>query len=131
VIWESQGNALLTASLVRPFGLAAAGWLTLRVLRVRHPASQHAVWTAVLIGMMMLPVVSLFAPHWNVPLLSRKHDSALSCLRLRRSGGRLETCRGENGNRSETGREACLTSISRDWSLWWLIVWRAGCCCGV
>jgi hypothetical protein len=33
--WESQGIALLPASLVRPFGLAAAAWLMLRVLRVR------------------------------------------------------------------------------------------------
>ncbi|MGA3237683.1 MAG: hypothetical protein ABSG03_15420 [Bryobacteraceae bacterium] len=47
--WESEGIALLTASLVRPFGLAATAWLMLRALRVRHPASQHAVWTAVLI----------------------------------------------------------------------------------
>lgn len=80
--WESQGIALpialLVASLVRPFGLAAAAWLILRVLRVRHPASRHTVWTAVLIGMMLLPVVSVIAPHWKAPLpaLSRKHDAA-------------------------------------------------------
>ncbi len=78
--WESQGIAwlvaLLAASLVRPFGLAAGGWLILRVLRVRHPASQHAVWTAVLIGMMILPVVSVIAPHWKAPVLPRKQDAA-------------------------------------------------------
>ncbi len=60
--WESQGIAwliaILAASLVRPFGLAAAAWLILQVLRVRHPASRHAVWTAVLIGMMILLVVT-------------------------------------------------------------------------
>jgi beta-lactamase regulating signal transducer with metallopeptidase domain len=82
VSWESQGIALLTASLVRPFGLAAAGWLILRVLRVRHPASRHAVWTAVLIGMMLLPVVSVMAPHWKLAALPRasKHDSAAQAV---------------------------------------------------
>ena len=54
--WESQAIALLTASLARPFALAATAWLILRVLRVRHPASRHAVWTAVLTGM-LLPFV--------------------------------------------------------------------------
>jgi bla regulator protein BlaR1 len=67
--WESQGIDLLVAALVRPFVLVAAAWLILRVLRVRHPASRHAVWTAVLIGTLMLPVVSVTAPHFKLPLL--------------------------------------------------------------
>ncbi len=41
----------------------------LRLLRVRHPASRHAVWTAVLVGMILLPFVSVFAPHWMVPVM--------------------------------------------------------------
>jgi uncharacterized protein (TIGR03435 family) len=75
--WESQAIALLAASLVRPLGLAAAAWLLPRVLRVRHPASRHAVWTAVLIGMTVLPLVSVIAPHWRLPVLPRKQDSAV------------------------------------------------------
>jgi len=67
--WQSQAIALLTASLVRPLILAAAAWLTLRVLRVRHPASRHAVWSAVLVGMLLLPVASVIAPHWKWPVL--------------------------------------------------------------
>ena len=70
--WESQAIALLTASLVRPFALAGVAWLLLRVLRVRHPASRHAVWTAVLVGMLLLPAVTVFAPHWKLPLLPAK-----------------------------------------------------------
>jgi uncharacterized protein (TIGR03435 family) len=73
---ESHGIAFLAASLLRPLGLAAAAWLVLRVLRVRHPASRHAVWTAVLIGMMLLPLVSVMTPHWKLPVLPRKHDPA-------------------------------------------------------
>ena len=67
--WESQVLALLTASVVRPFALVAAAWVMLRALRVRHPASRHAVWTAVLIGMVLLPFVSVFTPHLRVPVL--------------------------------------------------------------
>ena len=78
--WESQGSEVLTASLVRPFGLVLAAWLMLRLLRVRHPASRHAVWTAGLIGMLLLPVLSVVAPHWKVPVLLRKHDGAVGAV---------------------------------------------------
>ena len=66
--WQSQFPAILAAALVRPFALAAAAWLILRVLGVRHPASRHAVWTAVLIGILLLPIASGVAPHWRVLL---------------------------------------------------------------
>jgi hypothetical protein len=74
--WQSQGTAILAASLVRPFALAAVAWLILRALRVRHPASLHAVWTAVLGGVLLVPVVSVITPHWKLPLLPRRHDHA-------------------------------------------------------
>jgi len=67
--WESQGIAFLAASVFRPFALVAAAWVMLRMLRVRHPASRHAVWMGVLVGMLVLPFVSVFAPHWMAPVL--------------------------------------------------------------
>src|SRR5580698_69302 len=70
--WHSQIIELLTASLIRPVVLAAAAWLILRIYKVRHPASRHAVWTAVLIGMMALPLVTFFAPQWKLPLFPNK-----------------------------------------------------------
>jgi len=70
--WESQAIALLSASLLRPLVLAAAAFLILRVLRVGHPASRHAVWTAVLAGMLFLPFVSVVTPHWKLPVLPAK-----------------------------------------------------------
>ncbi len=72
--WQSQIIELLTASLIRPVALAGAAWLILRLYKVRHPASRHAVWTAVLIGMMLLPLVSVFAPQWKLPLLPKKPE---------------------------------------------------------
>ena len=74
--WQSHGFALLQASLVRPLGLVAAAWLILRVFRVRHPASRHAVWTAVLVGMLLLPIVSVVAPHWTLAVLPSKREAA-------------------------------------------------------
>lgn len=66
---KSWGIALLVASLVRPFALALAGWLVLRVSGIRAPASRHTVWTAVLTGILVLPIASVTAPHWNLPIL--------------------------------------------------------------
>jgi len=59
-------TALLWASLFRPFALVAAAFVVLRVFRVRHPASQHQVWTAVLLGMLILPPLTVFAPALNL-----------------------------------------------------------------
>lgn len=60
--WESQVLAILAASLVRPFFLAGAALLLIRFLRVEHPASKHAIWTAVLIGMLVIPFAGIVAP---------------------------------------------------------------------
>ena len=75
--WQSQAIALLAASIVRPFALGAVAWTVLRVFGVRHPASRHAVWTAVLVGMLLLPVVSVMAPHWIVHVLPGSRETAI------------------------------------------------------
>ncbi len=72
--WQSQIIELLTASLIRPIVLAAAAWLILRIYKVRHPASRHAVWTAVLIGTTVLPLVTVIAPQWKLPLLPKEPE---------------------------------------------------------
>jgi len=78
--WQSQVIALLEASLVRPFVLVAAAWLLVWAFRIRHPASRHAVWTAVLIGMLLLPFASVIMPQWKLLVLPRKHESATQIL---------------------------------------------------
>jgi uncharacterized protein (TIGR03435 family) len=76
--FQPEALAWLEASLVRPLILVAAGWLILRILRVRHPASRHAVWTAVLAGMLLLPIVTVVTPHWTLPVLPSKEATAQS-----------------------------------------------------
>lgn len=74
--WESYLFEFLMASLARPLWLAAAAWLLLRLLRIRHPASRHRVWTTVLIGMLLLPEASMMAPHWRLPVIPPSQHSA-------------------------------------------------------
>ncbi|HXT69101.1 MAG TPA: TIGR03435 family protein [Vicinamibacterales bacterium] len=66
--------AFLEASLLRPLGLVVAAWLMLRLFHVRHPASRHAVWTAVLVGMLLLPIVSVVVPRWTLAVLPSRPD---------------------------------------------------------
>src|SRR5579862_2557651 len=73
----NQLVGLLSASLVRPFILAAVAGLVLGTFRVRHPASRHAIWTAVLVGMLVLPFLSISTPHWNAPVLPRRAESII------------------------------------------------------
>ena len=71
--WESEGTRLLTASLVRPIGLAAAAWLMLRLFRVRHPASRHAA-TLALMGMAVVCMSATAAlDEQNVPAPATVH----------------------------------------------------------
>ena len=76
----AQTMALLTASIARPLALAFAAWLILRIFRVRHPVSRHAVWTAVLIGMLVVPVLSVLAPHWRLPLLPATQSATVQTV---------------------------------------------------
>ncbi len=78
--WQSQCMALLSASLVRPVVLAAAaGLILLRVSRSASSASRHAVWAVVLAGMLVVPLVSVLAPHWRVlPLPPEQHGFSAS-----------------------------------------------------
>ena len=43
---------------IRPLVVVAAAWLILRIFRVQHPASQHAVWSAALGGMLAIVPLS-------------------------------------------------------------------------
>jgi uncharacterized protein (TIGR03435 family) len=70
-------TAFLEASLIRPLGLVAAAWLLIRLCRVQHPASRHAVWTAVLVGMLLLPVASAFGPRWTLAVLPAPPATAM------------------------------------------------------
>ena len=67
--WESQFIALFLASLFRPLIVAAAAFLVLRLFRIEHPAIQHAVWMAVLLAMVVVPVTSVVIPHFDFAVL--------------------------------------------------------------
>jgi GWxTD domain-containing protein len=78
--WESQAFGLIASIVLRPLALAAAAWLLICLLKIRHPASCHSIWTAVLAGMLLLPVVSIVTPHWTLPILPQIAVSRTSDL---------------------------------------------------
>src|SRR5678815_5835609 len=80
--WESTVLELLSASLVRPFFLVLVAVVVLRIFRVEHPASKHAVWTAVLIGMVILPFLSVMVPHLEVQALPEGTYARLNHSRI-------------------------------------------------
>jgi uncharacterized protein (TIGR03435 family) len=100
---------LLEASLLRPLGLVAAAWLMLRVLRVRHPASRHAVWTAVLIGILLLPVVSVVTPRLTLRVLPSTGEAVTASTAASPSPtlARLDSLKVESS--SASGAAASLT----------------------
>src|SRR5262245_15763883 len=69
MIWESPFIAVLVTTVVRPLLLVASAMLGIRIFRIQHPASQHAVWTGVLIGLLVIPMLSLLTPHVDLAIL--------------------------------------------------------------
>jgi len=61
--------SLPIALLIRPLAVIAMAWSVLKILRVQHPASQHAVWTCALVGMVVVVPLSLVMPRWSMGLL--------------------------------------------------------------
>jgi beta-lactamase regulating signal transducer with metallopeptidase domain len=78
--WEAGILELLSASLLRPFFLAAAAVILIRAFRVEHPASKHAVWTAVLVCMLILPLLRIAAPHVQIEALPQGTLSRLGSI---------------------------------------------------
>ena len=70
--WEFLALELIKASIVRPVILVLAVFAFLLIFRVRHPASKHAVWTATLIAILLLPIISVWIPHLNLPVLPER-----------------------------------------------------------
>ncbi len=61
--------AALDISL-RIIAAAAAVGLVLVVLRVRSGAARHAAWSAVLVAMLMMPLLTAIVPKVDVPVPS-------------------------------------------------------------
>ena len=80
--WESQIAGFALRVDGPPFALARqAAWLLLCAssTSVTRPAARR-VWTAVLLGMLLLPILSVTAPHWRLPVLPPPQDSPAQAL---------------------------------------------------
>jgi len=71
---------LMDAS-VRVLGLALVACMALAILRTRHAAARHAVWSAVLAGMLALPVLAPLLPPLAVRLWQRPTSTSTLILR--------------------------------------------------
>jgi HEAT repeat protein/beta-lactamase regulating signal transducer with metallopeptidase domain len=69
--WIPAADAIAKASLL----FAAAGLGSL-VLRRRSAAARHMIWTLALVGVLVLPALSIALPHWQLPILTLKGDTA-------------------------------------------------------
>ncbi len=70
--WALSNSPQLVLQVVgislRVLLIAILVWGALAILRVRNPAIRHRAWTIVLLGMIVIPVLVICLPGWNLPL---------------------------------------------------------------
>lgn len=68
--WLSVADAIAKATLL----FAAAG-LASFALRRRSAAARHMIWTLALLSVLVLPVLSIALPHWQLPIVKIARDA--------------------------------------------------------
>src|SRR5205823_484697 len=48
-----------------------AAWIVTRMLRGWSAATRHLIWTGAIAGVLLLPVLTMTAPSWDVPVLDQ------------------------------------------------------------
>lgn len=66
---SAAGFGILFDTAVKGSVLVAIAAIAAWMLRDRSAAARHAAWTAAVIGHLALPVLTLIAPEWRIPLL--------------------------------------------------------------
>jgi bla regulator protein blaR1 len=69
-------ETLLIECTVRSSLIAAAAGLALWAMRIKTAAAQHAVWTGVMLAMLLLPAFAIWGPKAPLPVLPRAAASA-------------------------------------------------------
>jgi HEAT repeat protein/beta-lactamase regulating signal transducer with metallopeptidase domain len=60
-------SAVLATLLIRAGAVLAVAWLLTRALRRAAAATRHAVWSAALTSLLLLPLGAAVLPRWNLP----------------------------------------------------------------
>ena len=69
-------QALLIECMIRSSLIAAFAGLVLFVMRIRTAAARHAVWTGVILAMLLLPALMIWGPKAPLPLLPHVAEPA-------------------------------------------------------
>lgn len=71
--WLSVADAIAKATLL----FAAAGFASF-MLRRRSAAARHMIWTLALVSVLVLPVLSIALPRWQLPIVTLETDASRS-----------------------------------------------------
>ncbi len=77
VIREGAIHVALFDQIARATVVLLLAWIVSRLLRRASASVRHQVWTVALIGVALLPLLSLTLPTWQLPLLTSVTESLL------------------------------------------------------
>ena len=130
--WLPVADAIAKATLL----FAAAG-LASFVLRRRSAAARHMIWTLALLSVLVLPVLSIALPRWQLPIVTLEREAPqlpatsfqLPAHRSERPAPGME----RTSATSAAAAAAPLTPVAParqpvSWSALLLILWLAGAC---
>ena len=130
--WLSVADAIAKATLL----FAAAGFASF-MLRRRSAAARHMIWTLALVSVLVLPVLSIALPRWQLPIVTLEREA----LQLPASSFQLAAPRSERPAPALKRTSAAAASVSvatiprteaaptktpMSWSALLLTVWLIG-----
>lgn len=80
--WSDQLSLGLLVFALRATVLLLAAFLASRLLKESSAATRHLIWTAAVAGVVLLPLLSVVVPTWDVPVvtITAKADAPLSTV---------------------------------------------------
>ncbi len=67
---EASIHLALVDQIAKATVLLLLAWGLVRLMRKASASARHQIWTAALVGVLLLPLLSLALPSWHVPALS-------------------------------------------------------------
>lgn len=112
--WSEELAVGLLVFALRASVLLLAALLATRLLRKASAATRHLIWTAAVTGVLLLPLLSIVVPAWDVPVVTLQAKVEAPIFTRRMGEEKLDAAPGAEQRVTPAPSAAVLPLVSRD-----------------